>query len=423
MSDSKKVPKPPPPDDFSKTTPNVRVPKEEDDFSSDWEKTNYGFSPQPPADDWGKTVANYNIPSQKDEDEDEPDFSKTYLPSNQPKASDDWGMTKANIEIPADFGNKPEDYKEHGSQEPNYEFTTPMIRLPEAERAKYQNLPPTPAEEAKQKEEEKKTGFPTWFWVAGGLMTMFFFTVFVILAAWYILSGRSDFDVVIKGAPARSQIRVNGSNWGYPIADDGTRILQGLRAETKRIEIIHPTYDCQPIEIEGSRLGGQTVEKIAVCSTKKVAPGEDCTNIGIGEEDKAERCANAALDALPDPPPIDDLLKALNLFIINFESGKFNIPDQRMAFLKRAAGYIQKLPPSAVIEVGGHTDSDDTDARNQILSENRAKAVRNALINFGVRPEALTEKGYGETQLKYPQERNALEKFKNRRIEYKAVKR
>ena len=67
-------------------------------------------------------------------------------------------MTQANINIPADFGNKPEDYKEAGSRgnSGNYEFTTPLIRLPEAERAKYQNLPPTPTEDAaRQKEEEK----------------------------------------------------------------------------------------------------------------------------------------------------------------------------------------------------------------------------------------------------------------------------
>ncbi len=426
MSDSKKVPQPPPPpDDFSKTTPNINLPK--DDKPNDWEKTNYGFSPQPPADDWGKTVANYNIPSQKSEDE--PDFGKTYQPSNQPKTSDDWGMTQANVKVnPADFGAKPEDYSEPDSSNApaNYEMTTPLIRLPEAERIKYQNLPPTPTQEAaRQKQEEKKGigGIPNWVWITAGLMSMFFFTVVVIVGAWYILSRRNDFDIVIKNAPARSDIKVNNVDWGIPISDDGTIRLQGLAAETKRIEIVHPSYVCEPREVDGAKSAGETVEITAACQTKKIAPGEDCGNIGIGEEDKSERCANAALDALPDPPPIDDLLRALNLLIINFESGKFNIPDARMAFLKRAAGFIQKLPAGTIIEIGGHTDSVGKDDSNQILSENRARAVKNALIGFGVKSEMLTEKGYGKTRLKFPAEKNELEKYKNRRIEYTAVKR
>ena len=424
MSDSKKVP-PPLPDDFSKTTPNINLPK--DDKPSDWEKTNYGYAPQPPADDWGKTVANYNIPSQKNEEE--PDFSKTYLPSNQPKASEDWGMTQANINMPADFGTKPEDYKEHGSSKNNnsgnYEFTTPLIRLPEAERVKYQNLPPTPTQEAAhQKEEEKNQGgIPNWVWITAGLMMMFFFAVIVIVGAWYIMSRRTDFDIVVKGAPARSDVRVNGVEWGVPTSDDGSIRLQGLKSETKKIEIIHPSYTCEPREVDGIKAAGEPVEIIAVCQAKKVAPGEDCSNIGIGEEDKSERCARAALAALRDPPPIDDLLNALNIFIINFESGKFNIPPKRMDFLKLAAGYIQKLPPSTVIEIGGHTDTDGTDANNQVLSENRAGAVKTALIGFGVKSEMLTEKGYGETKLKFPGEKSDAEKYKNRRIEYTAIRR
>ena len=79
------------------------------------------------------------------------------------------------------------------------------------------------------------------------------------------------------------------------------------------------------------------------------------------------------------------------------------------------------LPPSTVLEVGGHTDSDGKDADNQTLSENRAKSVREALINFGVRPEALQMKGYGEGS---PKTTNNTEegKFFNRRIEYSVIK-
>ncbi len=51
----------------------------------------------------------------------------------------------------------------------------------------------------------------------------------------------------------------------------------------------------------------------------------------------------------------------------------------------------------------------------------RAKDVREALIKFNVKPEMLTEKGYGESK---PIKTNETEdgKFQNRRIEYSAVK-
>ena len=52
------------------------------------------------------------------------------------------------------------------------------------------------------------------------------------------------------------------------------------------------------------------------------------------------------------------------------------------------------------IEVGGHTDKIGAANYNQQLSERRAKAVGNYLRSKGVDGSTLTEKGYGETQLK-----------------------
>ena len=50
--------RPPPPDDFSKTTPNINIPADTGGGQNDWDKTNYNFPKQPVADDWGKTVTN-----------------------------------------------------------------------------------------------------------------------------------------------------------------------------------------------------------------------------------------------------------------------------------------------------------------------------------------------------------------------------
>jgi len=155
VSEDKKIPSPPPPDDFSKTTPNINIPADVGGGQNDWDKTNYNFPKQPVADDWGKTVTNI-----KPINTDKQDFGKTMYPGAKAVPNADWGVTNANINVsPADFGSGADDFG--GAPDK----TTPYFSLPEAERAKYQNLPPTPTEQAAQveKEKEEKGGIPGWF--------------------------------------------------------------------------------------------------------------------------------------------------------------------------------------------------------------------------------------------------------------------
>ena len=51
-----------------------------------------------------------------------------------------------------------------------------------------------------------------------------------------------------------------------------------------------------------------------------------------------------------------------------------------------------------MIEVGGHTDIRGSDEYNQTLSEKRADAVKNQLINNGVMARRIKAVGYGESR-------------------------
>ncbi len=92
-----------------------------------------------------------------------------------------------------------------------------------------------------------------------------------------------------------------------------------------------------------------------------------------------------------------------------------------MAALQKGAEFIKKLPPNIVLEVGGHTDNVGNEASNKTLSDNRADAVKQALVKFGVRGEALQTRGYGASQ---PKTDNSTDqgRFHNRRIQYSIVK-
>ncbi len=391
---------------------NSNFPKQPTDDSDDWGKVGSKHSAQPPADDWGNTVANVR--------HEDIDFNKTYMPGagNQPN---DWGSTQGNIKLPSDV-NYGGGQDSGGRDDNDFGATTPYFRLPDSERAKYQNVPPTPTQVAEQKRQEEKAkgGVPGWLWASGGLLAMFLFAVLVLGIVYIFILKDTGFTQIVKGAPQGSSVLVNGAYWGTT-SDDGTINLPTLRAgETKKIEIKHPNWVCEPQDVKGED-GVKREPIIARCKQVDKPISNECLNIKVGEVEKAERCANLQLDQLGNNFSIDDLLRALNLSIINFDSGKWDIPEERKPFLQKAAGYLQKAPPTVVIEVGGHTDSDGSDVANQTLSENRARSVREALIKFGVKPEMLTEKGYGEAK---PIKTNETDdgKFQNRRIEYSAVK-
>jgi OOP family OmpA-OmpF porin len=92
------------------------------------------------------------------------------------------------------------------------------------------------------------------------------------------------------------------------------------------------------------------------------------------------------------------------------------IRPQSFPILDTVAQVLRDFPDIA-IEVQGHTDSRGNDAFNLRLSQQRADAVRQYLINQGIASSRLTARGYGETM---PIESNATTEGRamNRRVEF-----
>lgn len=83
---------------------------------------------------------------------------------------------------------------------------------------------------------------------------------------------------------------------------------------------------------------------------------------------------------------------------ILFEKGSVTISLSSLGTVQQVAG-IAKRYGGLTIEVQGHTDSEGDPGRNLTLSEQRAAAVRDALISMGVPATDLTSTGFGITQL------------------------
>ena len=117
-------------------------------------------------------------------------------------------------------------------------------------------------------------------------------------------------------------------------------------------------------------------------------------------------------------PPIPSI--EANSLLITLDSGilfdvdKYDLRPEAEEVLKNLA-IVLKEADIKVFEVDGHTDSDAGDKHNQVLSENRANAVKNFLTSQGITAE-ITIKGYGKTR---PIASNDTPegKQKNRRVE------
>jgi outer membrane protein OmpA-like peptidoglycan-associated protein len=105
---------------------------------------------------------------------------------------------------------------------------------------------------------------------------------------------------------------------------------------------------------------------------------------------------------------------------LHFETGKSMIKTASYASLDQLAEFLIRKKRQNVL-IAGHTDNVGDSAENNMLSLNRAEAVKKYLINKGVPPELIKAKGFGATQ---PIDDNSSKagRAMNRRTEIHIVK-
>lgn len=98
-----------------------------------------------------------------------------------------------------------------------------------------------------------------------------------------------------------------------------------------------------------------------------------------------------------------------------FDSGKYTLKSGAREKLAKVAGILLSYP-GLNIAVGGYTDNVGGDSMNQTLSENRAGSVRDYLVQQGVSANAVSAKGFGNTQPVVSNDTSAGRQ-QNRRVE------
>lgn len=145
---------------------------------------------------------------------------------------------------------------------------------------------------------------------------------------------------------------------------------------------------------------------------------------GDGVNDKDDQCPTVAGTIANNgcPEVSEETMKKLNDYAktILFDSSKSTFKQQTIPVLEAITAILKEYP-SSKFSIEGHTDSQGAAAFNQKLSEERASAVMNYLIENGIDSSRLSSAGFGETT---PIDTNKTSKGRanNRRVEVKLVK-
>jgi len=101
---------------------------------------------------------------------------------------------------------------------------------------------------------------------------------------------------------------------------------------------------------------------------------------------------------------------------IFFDLSKYSLRPESVNELERLVKLMNDNP-TMKIELSGHTDTRGTAESNRVLSENRAKAVVEYLIDHGINKDRLQFAGYGEKEPINSDEKVYKEKSKTKREE------
>jgi outer membrane protein OmpA-like peptidoglycan-associated protein len=145
---------------------------------------------------------------------------------------------------------------------------------------------------------------------------------------------------------------------------------------------------------------------------------------GDGVYDGVDGCPTTPAGTKVDSGGCPELVRSADIFQgekklvlegVNFETNSAKLTTGSLKILDHVAFSLKDWSEVSV-EIGGYTDSTGTESHNLELSQARADAVRDFLVNQGIDASRLVAKGYGESDPIDTNERSRG-RAKNRRVE------
>lgn len=139
-----------------------------------------------------------------------------------------------------------------------------------------------------------------------------------------------------------------------------------------------------------------------------------------GVQDRLDLCPNLPGKADNRGCPVvekkDQKKLELAVKAVKFETGKAILKPESSKILNDIADILVRYE-GYLLRIEGHTDNVGKDETNQKLSEDRARACADFLIQKGVKTERLKAAGFGETK-PVTENKTAAGKASNRRVEF-----
>ena len=181
--------------------------------------------------------------------------------------------------------------------------------------------------------------------------------------------------------------------------------------------------DQRTLEANQARMKAEDAERAAQAARDAAAAATQQKNQAQANESEAQRLAaealarnqqlEAQLAEMSAKKTERGLIITLGDVLFSIDQARLNADGQRI--VQRLATVLQQNPKRAVL-VEGFTDSTGSTQHNQDLSERRAVAVRDALLELGVTRSQIAVRGYGESYPVAPND-TAINRQLNRRVE------
>lgn len=204
-----------------------------------------------------------------------------------------------------------------------------------------------------------------------------------------------------------------GSGGGSGTGAGGGNLPEGTKIEVQRLGDGKTVREI-PLGGHGSyRLALKPGQRYAIHAS---APGHAGLSQHVDTGDGGGSGAAVAAPLALVPLEVGQRIRLNSIF---FEIDKAELLPESVVELNRLVGILERRP-GMTIEVAGHTDAQADDAYNQGLSERRAKAVFDYLIEHGIDASRLEARGYGEHRPIASNATKAGRQF-NRRVEFEIL--
>ena len=184
------------------------------------------------------------------------------------------------------------------------------------------------------------------------------------------------------GAGAKRRL---GNNWEF-------------RTDVRAFNSLDEEYTDVALNLGISYLFGAKPVKKAPTPAPVVATAQEADSDGDGVLDSQDKCPGTArqykVDADGCPMKLTETV-SVNL-AVKFDTNSAVVKEEYMADINNLATFMNQYA-NTVVTVEGHTDSSGSDAYNKTLSQRRADAVRDVLVQrMGIEADRVTAVGYGE---------------------------